>query len=268
MVLAVPAIEPHLDILHTLAQTINRSLDVEEVLSVALDALTHVTGHEISSLHLLSADGATVSLKSDRGLSPDLREANRELPIATSVIGRSAATGKTFCVQDASSDPLTFEGARAAVRGAGIRGFVCVPIHGRGRILGTLSLGRHTPRPFDEAEIALVEVAADQIGVAIDNAELYTEALDRLRELEAVRAQLIHAERLSAVGQLASGVAHEINNPLTAIRGQVHLLCDDPDLNGRTRHRLALVAREVSRAARIVRNLLNFARHHPPERQP
>src|SRR5919201_168494 len=112
----MPALAPYLDILQTVAQTVNRSLDVDEVLSVALDALTHVTGHEIASLHLLSSDGNTLALKDDRGLSPALREANRKLPVAGSVLGRCAATGETLCIQDASNDPMTFEGAREAVR--------------------------------------------------------------------------------------------------------------------------------------------------------
>ncbi|MBI4246323.1 MAG: hypothetical protein HY614_03955, partial [Candidatus Rokubacteria bacterium] len=55
--------EPHLKILHTIAQAVSRSLDVDEMLQIALDALTHVTGHEISSLHVISADGTTLHLK-------------------------------------------------------------------------------------------------------------------------------------------------------------------------------------------------------------
>jgi len=64
-------VEPHLRILHLIGETIGASLDVDEVLRIALDALTQVTGHEISSLHLLSADGTTLHLRGDRGLRPD-----------------------------------------------------------------------------------------------------------------------------------------------------------------------------------------------------
>ncbi len=65
--------EPHLKILYTVAETVSRTLDVEAVLRTALEALTHVTGHEIASFHLLSADGATLELRGHRGLSPRLR---------------------------------------------------------------------------------------------------------------------------------------------------------------------------------------------------
>src|SRR5947207_12312275 len=94
-------VEPHLRILHTVAQAVSRSLDVDEVLKTALDALTHVTGHETSSLHLMSEDGQTLHLRGERGLSPHLREANLVLPVGQGYIGRAAATGRTTGTQDA-----------------------------------------------------------------------------------------------------------------------------------------------------------------------
>jgi len=116
--------------------------------------------------------------------------------------------------------------------------------------------------------VALVEATADQIGIALDNARLYSETRRQLEELRLTQAQLIRAEKLSAVGELASGVAHEINNPLTTILGQAHLLLSRPDLSEYLRERLTVISEETARAARIVQNLLMFARHYPPERRP
>jgi C4-dicarboxylate-specific signal transduction histidine kinase len=261
-------VEPHLRILHTVAATVNRSLDVDEVVRTALAALTDVTGHEIASLHLLDADGATLQLRGERGMSPALRAVNERLPVGEGIIGRVGATGETYNLKNAAEDPGTFAPARPAVQRDAIRGFVSVPIHCRGRILGTLSLGRQTLQAFDESEVALVEATADQIGIALDNARLYSESLRQLDELKRAQAQLIHAEKLSAVGELASGVAHEINNPLTTILGQAHLLLADRETPEALRGRLTIIAEETSRAARIVQNLLLFARHYTPERRP
>ena len=260
--------ERHLEILHTVAETVGRSLDVEEVLRTALDALTHVTGHEISSLHLLSEDGRTLELRGDRGLSPELREVNRQLRVGKGLIGGVAATGRTLNVRNAAESPDLLPAAKRAVQKDRQRAFLCVPIHSRGRLLGTLSLGRQTTETFGDREVALVEATADHIGIALDNARLYSETLRQLEELKRAHAQLIHAEKLSAVGELASGVAHEINNPLTTILGQTHLLLDRSDVSQHVRDRLGIISDEASRAARIVQNLLLFSRHYPPERRP
>ena len=260
--------ERHLSILHAVAETVGRSLDVEEVLRTALDALTHVTGHEISSLHLVSEDGQMLHLGGDRGLSPQLREINRVLPVGQGLIGGVAATGQTLNIRNAAQSPNLLPAAKQAVRKERQRAFLCVPIHSRGRILGTLSLGRRTSKSFSAREVALVEATADQIGIALDNARLHSETLRQLDELKRAQAQLIHAEKLSAVGELASGVAHEINNPLTTILGQAQLLLDRADVNEHVRERLGIVSDEAARAARIVQNLLLFSRHYPPERRP
>jgi GAF domain-containing protein len=154
-----PASRLHLPILQAISQAIGTSLDGDEVLRIALDALTHVTGHEISSLHLLTPDGTTLHLRGDRGLRPPLREINRVLPVGEGVIGRVAATGHTMLLADVSESPDLLPDARAVVKQEGIHAFVCVAIRSRGRILGTLSLGRRTPESFSELEVALVEAA-------------------------------------------------------------------------------------------------------------
>jgi two-component system NtrC family sensor kinase len=260
--------ERHLAILHTVAETVGRSLDVEEVLRTAVDALTHVTGHEICSLHLLSEDGTRLHLRGERGLSPELREVNLVLPVGQGLIGGVAATGRTLNLRNVVESPDLLPAAKPAVQKDHQRSFLCVPIHSRGRILGTLSLGRQTAETFSDREVALVEATADQIGIALDNARLYSESRQQLDELQRAQAQLIHAEKLSAVGELASGVAHEINNPLTTILGQAHLLLERSDVSEHVRRRLMIISEEASRAARIVQNLLLFSRHYPPERRP
>ncbi|HEX9367197.1 MAG TPA: PAS domain S-box protein, partial [Vicinamibacterales bacterium] len=82
-----------------------------------------------------------------------------------------------------------------------------------------------------------------------------------------LRDQLVHSERLSAIGELVAGVAHEINNPLQTIVGCVELMIEERRSANGPRHRdLDLVRQEASRAGQIVRNLLAFVRRSSPER--
>jgi PAS domain S-box-containing protein len=83
-----------------------------------------------------------------------------------------------------------------------------------------------------------------------------------------LRAKLVHAEKMAAVGQLVSGVAHEVNNPLTAILGFTDLLMENPELPESARRDLRVILQEAQRTKQIVQNLLSFARQMPPQRRP
>jgi two-component system, NtrC family, sensor kinase len=100
------------------------------------------------------------------------------------------------------------------------------------------------------------------LGIARD----VTEQKKAAEEREILRKQLTQSQKLEAIGQLVSGVAHELNNPLAAVLAYTQLLLGSGSLLGDERESLETIHRETKRAARIVTNLLTFARQHQPER--
>jgi two-component system NtrC family sensor kinase len=91
--------------------------------------------------------------------------------------------------------------------------------------------------------------------------------VEDVTEQQTMESQLIQSEKLAAVGQLVSGVAHELNNPLTSIAGLSEFLLEQKELGENDRGHLRVIHEQAERAGRIVRNLLTFARKAPAERE-
>jgi two-component system NtrC family sensor kinase len=115
-------------------------------------------------------------------------------------------------------------------------------------------------------EKVILEVSAQLVRVG-DRIEGFHCIARNLTERRRLEEQLLQAEKLSAIGQLVAGVAHELNNPLTSVSGYTQLLLREKGLNEQVREDLSHIHTQAERAARIVQNLLVFAREHKPERR-
>jgi two-component system NtrC family sensor kinase len=106
-------------------------------------------------------------------------------------------------------------------------------------------------------------VLRDTAGKVIGSISITEDITERRRMEE----QLIITDRLASIGELASGVAHELNNPLTSVIGFSELLLGRKNIADDIREDLNMINREAQRTAGVVRNLLTFARKHSPEKQ-
>ena len=89
---------------------------------------------------------------------------------------------------------------------------------------------------------------------------------ERTKELREMQDYLVQSEKLASLGKMAAGVAHEINNPLTSILINAHLLLEKTEKNKAFHENLKLIADETSRCTNIVRGLLEFSRQNPPQK--
>jgi two-component system NtrC family sensor kinase len=129
-------------------------------------------------------------------------------------------------------------------------------------------VGSRTPKEFSPADVNLLIAVGSQLSSAIERTTLYEEARQAYENLRRTQEQLLHSEKMAAVGQLISGVAHELNNPLTAILGYSQLLISSGQMGAQGIEYSEKLYKQAQRTHRIVQNLLSFARQHKPERVP
>ncbi|HEX6853366.1 MAG TPA: ATP-binding protein [Candidatus Polarisedimenticolaceae bacterium] len=127
-----------------------------------------------------------------------------------------------------------------------------------------------TPAPAAEARLESGERLAVTVSAVRDDAgraEGLVVVLDDVTESRRMLDQLAQAEKLSSLGRMLSGVAHELNNPLTSVLGFSQMARSTPP-GEKLDRRLQLVHDEARRCQKIVQNLLRFARRHEPECKP
>jgi signal transduction histidine kinase len=160
--------------------------------------------------------------------------------------------------------------AELALSGASVMATLGVRLasHG-GRSLGRLYLLDPTGDRILEPEfVALAQLVANQVGVALENQALLGRVQHQLTETQRVQQQLVQASKLAAVGELAAAVAHEVNNPLTGILGFSELLMGEIPADDPRHEEAAVIQSEAVRARSIMRALLEFARPRAPQRIP
>jgi signal transduction histidine kinase len=161
-----------------------------------------------------------------------------------------------------------------ALLASDVRVYMVVPMIAAGDLIGALSFGGPSGE-FAPEQVGIAQEVAAQMAIAIAQARLYervkheAEVLERrvrerTAELEAAQADLVRAERLAILGQLAGGVSHELRNPLGVIKNSVYFLRMVVPEEERVRKHLNILEREVETATRIITSLLDFAQLRAP----
>jgi len=151
------------------------------------------------------------------------------------------------------------------VRSEADRSWIWVLFWGKDSPVGIMGLCSNLGYEYSSNDENLLVAISRQLATTIEKVRLYEETCRAYEDLRKTQEQLLQSEKMSAVGQLIAGVAHELNNPLTAILGYAQLL-ETEGLNSRAQDYVSKLFKQAQRTHRVVQNLLSFARQRKPER--
>jgi two-component system NtrC family sensor kinase len=182
---------------------------------------------------------------------------------------------KGAIVADTSVDPRWFSFTDEESPAGSV---LAVPLMADGQVLGVMTLDHPRTNRFQERHLVLITAISHQASTAVEKARLYNELSimaeilevrveERTRELKETQAQLIHAEKLAALGELAAGVAHEINNPLHVLQAYVDYMASRVPDNDPVQEMLEPMRSSLESIAHLTAQLRDFSRPALGERK-
>ncbi|MBI3637075.1 MAG: GAF domain-containing protein, partial [Candidatus Rokubacteria bacterium] len=245
--------------LRTLArlnQLVSSSLDMRQVLAGIARAAAEIISAPFVSFWLVDPATRTLSVGA---VSDDAMW--HDYPLAAlsfaqgGVIGEVAARGRAIEIADVFADRRILAPTWFAKHG--FSSYVGLPITFQDTVLAVLNLNGRAPFRFSEADFDLLEIFAAQAAVAIRNARLYEELRVAHERLEHSQDQLVQTERLRALGEMAAGVAHEINNPIGVISMFAQLLSEESKEKApESYEKLRTIEQQAEHVGSIVKDLL------------
>src|SRR6267378_1679530 len=252
-------------VLNSIAQTLTESLDLSDSLHRTLRQMAELFSLDATSLYLFEQDGTQLRRIAAVGHRSEFARHFPPVSVPPELMQHIKAVHATFLSAQGLPLPPIFRDAQAKEE---IVDAYIVVLWSKDRVIGGLVTGSRTQREFSPGDVNLLIAVGSQLSNAIERSILYEETRQAYEDLRRTQEQLLHSEKLAAVGQWISGVAHELNNPLTAILGYSQLLESSGQVGPLALSYSEKMYKQALRTHRIVQNLLSFARQHKPERVP
>jgi len=252
-------------VLNSIGQTLTESLDLSDSLHRTLRQMAELFNLDATSLYLFDQNGTQLRRIAAVGHRSEFSRRFPPVSVNPELMQHIKAVHATFLSAQGLSLPPIFRDVQ--LKEAIVDAYVVV-LWSKDRVIGGLVVGSRAPREFSAADVNLLIAVGSQFSSAIERSILYEETRLAYENLRRTQEQLLHSEKLAAVGQLISGVAHELNNPLTAILGYSQLLTSSGQMGQQGIEYADKLYKQAQRTHRIVQNLLSFARQHKPERVP
>ena len=253
-----------LEVQNSLSDALSSALLPEDAARASVEAIRSLAEVQ-AAVVLMHQEGADAG--GDRARLKPLAWAGVEQRTAESLAAMTEVAAYLSHAAVAGGTPGTV-GIRAAE--ASSKGEICpvslYRLRGRTTDLGVLAVMASCDWAMDEHHEDLLNAIANWVGVALERAMLYRRLEVAYSDLKNAQRRLIQAEKLSAIGRLGAGLAHEVGTPLNIISGRaeylMELVGDDP----RTKQGLNVIVQQIDRISRLIRQLLDFSREYSPVR--
>ena len=239
--------------LNEVVELASRVPNMPQLLALVLERTMRTVRAATGSIMLLDRHRGVLRVVAARGESDDA-PVGAELPLGEGVAGKVAQVGEATLIDDGA--------------------VICMPIRVEDRIIGVVNLAKGAaspadPRAFSPMDLQFLSTLMAHVAYALENARLLEDArlnTERLQtvveDLRTAQTRLVEGETVRALGQMASGMAHHLNNLLAVVSGRLQLLllrAHDPAL----RKPLETAERAVGDAAEVVRRVLGFSAAQP-----
>ncbi|MBI5951218.1 MAG: GAF domain-containing protein [Chloroflexi bacterium] len=260
-----------LGLIHEVVQQVIGLNDKKEVGHITAELVAQYFKYELAVV-LLKDDEEKFSIQGIGGTQSETVTralAGRDFLASNGITGSVSQTGESKLVNDTRQEKLY-----VPIKGWEARSEICVALKDGDNILGIIDVESREQNAFGHNDLLSIESLAGILTSVITSANQYQrlqETIRQLREIEielkarmeaqrSAENRLIQAAKLAAVGEMAAGIAHELNNPLTTVTGFSELVLEDLPQDFSYRTELEMVSREAHRASDVVRRLLDFSR--------
>jgi two-component system NtrC family sensor kinase len=253
-----------LNALNAMAVIATQSFDLDEILNLTLRQVISLFGAETGSIYLSDSDETTFRRRAGWGQRSEQRAKFNAVEFPNG-FGDLVMRSRTE-VLTAEFLPHLPSLVAEFVKADGPGSWLWVLLWSKDSPIGIMGISTREARVYSSNDENMMVAVGRQLATTIEKVRLYEETCRAYEDLRKTQEQLLQSEKMSAVGQLIAGVAHELNNPLTAILGYAQLL-ESEGLNDRASDFVRKLFKQAQRTHRVVQNLLSFARQRTPQKQ-
>ncbi len=240
--------------LYEIGKTLSSTLDLDDLFKKALELLKERLGYAGYGILLLDRERDELYIKQVAGENLGEVKKSRFRVGIDGIVGWVAKTGELVYVPDVSKD------SRYIPMGPCTKSEAAFPLKVRNQLFGVLDIESDEVNGFDEEDLKTLSSFASQMSISIENAQLFSDLKRTLQELKHAQDQIIQVEKLRAMGEMASGVAHDFNNVLAVVLGNIQLLLHQLDHLSpeEIREGLKVIERSSKDGAETIRRIQEF----------